>query len=337
MGVPVDDVETNWHPAPPHSWVSRPDAEIVAGGLRFLVEWKSNGTAAAVTMAIRTVRQFLENSSEQFISLVAAPYMGPIGRRLCEEAQVNWLDLSGNAHLVAPGLRVIVEGRENQYKRPGRPRNLFAPKSSRIARYLLQHPDKPVSQSELASSTGMDAGFTSRIVRELTRERLVTRTSDRRLRLADYNALLDGWREAYAFSGHEILRGHIAARSGEELLARLSDGMNRSTQPYAVTGLAAAWLLTRFASFRLVTAFVADRPAPQWLDEIGFRDETRGENVWLVVPNDEGVFHGATQRDGVRCVHPVQAYLDLQEHPERSAEAAAELRKRLLSGKHQGE
>ena len=49
-----------------------------------------------------------------------------------------------------------------------------------------------------------------------------------------------------------------------------------------------------------------------------------------MVPNDEGVFHGAEIVDGIRCVHPVQAYVDLKDHPERAPEAAAELRKWLL-------
>jgi hypothetical protein len=48
------------------------------------------------------------------------------------------------------------------------------------------------------------------------------------------------------------------------------------------------------------------------------------------VPNDEGVFDGAKFVDGIRCVHPVQAYLDLKDHPERSTEAAAELRRKIL-------
>ena len=51
-----------------------------------------------------------------------------------------------------------------------------------------------------------------------------------------------------------------------------------------------------------------------------------------MVPNDEGVFHGAELVDGIRCVHPVQAYVDLKDHPEESTDAAAELRRRLLWG-----
>ena len=48
--------------------------------------------------------------------------------------------------------------------------------------------------------------------------------------------------------------------------------------------------------------------------------------MWLVVLNDEGVFHGASEVEGVRCVHPVQVYLDLKAHPERADEAAKKLR-----------
>ena len=50
----------------------------------------------------------------------------------------------------------------------------------------------------------------------------------------------------------------------------------------------------------------------------------------MVAPNDKGVFEGAEFVDGIRCVHPVQAYLDLKDHPERAAEAAEELRRRII-------
>ena len=64
--------------------------------------------------------------------------------------------------------------------------------------------------------------------------------------------------------------------------------------------------------------------------DLGFREESRGANTWLVVPNDEGVFDGAEVLEGINCVHPVQAYLDLKDHPERASEAAAELRHRVI-------
>ena len=53
-------------------------------------------------------------------------------------------------------------------------------------------------------------------------------------------------------------------------------------------------------------------------------------NLWLVQPNDEGVFHGTEQVKGILCVSPVQAFLDLKAVPERAEEAAEQLQKELL-------
>jgi hypothetical protein len=88
--------------------------------------------------------------------------------------------------------------------------------------------------------------------------------------------------------------------------------------------LTAAWAWTHFADHRLVTFFVS-RPLLE-PEAVGLRPVSQGENVWLVVPRDEGVFYGAETIFGLRCVHPVQTWLDLSGHPERSKEAAEHLR-----------
>jgi hypothetical protein len=69
---------------------------------------------------------------------------------------------------------------------------------------------------------------------------------------------------------------------------------------------------------------------PEDLDLLGFREEPRGANLWLVFPNDAGVFQEAKEVDRIRVAHPVQVYLDLLAHPERAKEAAGQLRKDLL-------
>ena len=79
-----------------------------------------------------------------------------------------------------------------------------------------------------------------------------------------------------------------------------------------------------------MTVYLANPPSAALQEALGFRAVARGANTWLVVPNDEGVFDGAELVDGIRCVHPVQAYVDLKDHPERAAEAAAALRGRLF-------
>ncbi len=115
-------------------------------------------------------------------------------------------------------------------------------------------------------------------------------------------------------------------------MRQLANALKKKKLRFAATGLGAAWLMTKFAGFRLITLFVAEEPPDALLNAVGFRAEERGANTWLVIPNDEGVFEGAEDREGgIRCVHPVQAYLDLKGQPERADEAAAELRKQLLT------
>ena len=327
LGQAPSDTKVRLHP----SEAPQADAVIEVGGFTFVVEWKGSGSIAQVAEGARQALSHTSVFGKRAVPMVAVPFMGPGGRERCDEAKVAWLDLSGNAHILAPGLRVKVDGQPNRYKSSGRPSNMFAPKSSRIARWLLMHPKQSLTQREIATATEMDEGFTSRIVAKLEENELITREPGGGIRVRDPNLLLEAWSESYRFSKHHILRGHVSARSGTALLRGMADTLEKRRERYAATGLAAAWLLNRFTGFRIVTVYLAEPPTPQLLQSLGFREGEQGSNAWLVVPNDEGVFQGATDRDGVRCVHPVQAYLDLKEHPERAKEAAQELRTDLLT------
>lgn len=314
-----------------------PDAHLVVehGRLRVVVEYKGSANSAVVDLAIRRIKASARHLGPRVVTVIAVPYMGDTGKRLCAEAGVSWLDLSGNASISAPGLRVIIEGKTNRFTRRGRPSTAFAPKSSRIARRLLIEPRRAFKQQELARLTGLDDGFTSRIVHRLETDGLVQREKKGAVRVDDAGRLLDSWSEVYDFKKHLIVPGHVTTPSGEDLLPRLHKGLSKGKVRYAATGLAAAWLHTRFVGFRLVTLFVEEQPRESLLKEIGFRQEPRGANVWLVVPNDDGVFDGSSEKDGIECVHPVQVYVDLPAHPERAQEAAAELRAQLFRGGRQ--
>lgn len=306
------------------------DAIIEIVGTTFVVEYKSSGSTAPISSAIEQVRNRASSVGPHTVPLVVVPFMGPVGRRRCEQADIAWMDLSGNARIVAPGIRVLVDGKPNRFKCRGRPSSAFAPKSSRISRWLLMHPGQSMVQREIARATDMDEGFTSRIVSRLEDENFVLRGQDGKIQLLNPDLLLDAWRETYEFAMHQVIPGHLAVRSGEEALQQLARGMQGQGTRYAATGLAAAWMLTKFSGFRLTTLYVAERPASDFLKSLGFREEERGANVWIVVPNDEGVFQGTDQLGGITCVHPVQAYLDLQDQPERAREAADHLRAELL-------
>lgn len=316
----------------------QPDAVLRAGPFVFVVEWKSVATAASIGSVVRQIRCQAEDMAQsgevegEVIPLMVVPFMGDIGRQRCAENDVGWLDLSGNARIVAPGLRILIEGNPNRYKRRGRPSTAFAPRSSRIARWLLMHPATPHTQRELARLTGMDEGYTSRVVGKLEEVGLIVRNDAGAVQPRDPDLLLDAWKEVYDFTKHHVVRGHVAARSGVELLQQLTAGLERASIPYATTGLAAAWTLGHYAGFRVASVYLPQEPSSNLITALSFREDARGANVWLVVPNDKGVFHeNKTSSDGIVCVHPVQAYLDLHAHPERAGDIARELRSEHLN------
>lgn len=298
--------------------------EVDSVSLRVAVALRGDSVSVA-----RAIRQCKEAAGTQpnSIPTICVPYMGDAGMRLCKEANVCWMDLSGNARLVGGrGLRIEILGNPNQFKIRGRPRDLFAPKSSRITRCLLLEPRRAFMQRELAERSRLDEGFTSRIVRDLEERELVCRDATGRVRASDPGLLLSAWREAYNFDRHVIIPGHIAERSSERLLQTLSTNLKAAGIRHAFTGLAGAWLLRGFTGFRLITLFTAEASEEILRVSAGFAKGERGANVWLVRPADAFVFEGSRNEAGAFCAHPLQVYLDLKEQPERSAEAAEDLR-----------
>ena len=330
----------------------RPDLVLNAGTLRFVVEVKASGAAAPVAAALRALEVYRtawaadEETTTTVVPLLVVPFMGDVGKGMCSQSDISWLDLAGNAQFTAPGLRVWIEGRRNTSERRTPAANPFAPRAARITRHLLLAPKRVWTQTTLAQETGLEKGFVSKVVRALIRQELLTDARDQRssaspnepgsrsLRLVDPNALLDAWREAYDFEKHDVHRGVIAARSGPELLNRLAihfKAQKGSRGRYAATGLAAAARLAPYADFRTVSIYCEELPEPEVLADLGFQPAEQGGNVWFVIPNDSDIFAGTQEIDDIPCVSAAQAYVDLFAHPERARDAASELRARCLS------
>lgn len=309
------------------------DMILRAGPHKFVLEFKASSDRGAVALAAARAREAAAARRGQWIAAVVVPYMGEAGADASRAAGVSWFDLSGNAEIRAPGLHLRVEGRPNRFLRKGRPGNPLAPKGSRVARWLLMHPDRAFLQREISKEVAVDEALTGRVVRWLAERDLIVRDSRGAWRPKDPGALLDAWHEAYDFNRHRIVRGILGGRSSDEVMQRLAETLDRQAIGYAMTGPAGAWLLTQHAMFRTVTVLVRQAVPQSLLGDLGVIDEPRGANVWLVVPNDDAVFLGSRVEHGLSCAHPLQVYLDLKAHPERASEAAAELRRRHLTWK----
>jgi DNA-binding Lrp family transcriptional regulator len=301
------------------------DLVLETGDRSFLVECKSSASVRILEGAIAQLRRARAYFKDA-IPVIAVPFMGGVGKQLCRSAAVSWVDLAGNANLRGPGIYIRIEGRPDRNRKPGRPANVFAPKSARVTRRLLLDPERTFRQRELAQETVLGEGFVSRIVRQLEAEGFIEREGGV-IRAKNPGLLLDAWREAYAFDRHHIIRGHIPTRSPQYLLGSLTESLREQSISHAATGPASAWQHARFAGFRVVTVYVQEPPS---YSALHFRPDERGANVWLIVPDDPGVLDGTVELEGIRCVSAVQTYLDLLAMPERAQEAADELRHKRL-------
>lgn len=310
----------------------RADLLVDIGGHRFAAEVKSSGRTATVRQAAEEARVAAEKLGAQ--PLVVVPYMGERGADLCRRLEVAYMDLSGNAFVRDRDLLILVQGQPNKFPEMGRPSSPFASRSARVTRLLLLDPSRFWQQQELASATRLDKSTVSRAVRRLDDDSLLEWDGDRaRLRPSDPSLLLDAWSEAYRFDRHNIMSFHVANAAGADLARQVGRTLAGTRINYALTGLGAAWLYERFASFRLVSTYVASaKQVEQAARKLRARPLERGANLQLIVPDDAGVFDGSGRVEGIECVAPVQAYLDLLALPERAREAAAELRQRRLWG-----
>jgi hypothetical protein len=324
-GARLPSMLEGWLRAPVEVLTDAPaevDLALRSGERTFLVEVSGSDDIATLERAAAHLARI------GGVGVVAVPYMGPKARAWAADRGVSWADLSGNAEIRDDDLCIVVSGNPNRYSSAGWPSNPFTPRYARVSRALLAHPDRWWKQADIAAEVELPSGTVSKVVQRLDGLDLLERNEADELRARAPSLLLASWAQRYRFGDHALRCYHLAARSGEEALRVIAERLGEHGGRFAATGLSAAWLYTAFAGFRLNSFFVEQHPGDP--EALGLREVERGENVWLLVPRDDGVFYGASEQ-ATRCAHPVQVYLDLAHHPERAKEAAAELRSRLLT------
>ena len=300
---------------------------------RYSLKYSSSSSVASILAAVDSLKRYqeLDDQRSKVRPLVVVPYMGKTGSRRLLEQRISWFDLSGNAHIWEPLFVVHIDGLPNKFKKPGPIASAFSPKASRIAHCLLLEYPRFHSQRDIAALAMMDPGYTSKVFARLRASNFIESNDAGQVRARDPNLVLDAWHEVYDFSKHRIIKAHMPVRSSNELVAKVSSVLwEHLDSPSPATGLAAAWLLTRFADFRVASFYLRERLVSGQLEKMGMHEQERGANVWLIEPKDEGVFRQGLDVRNICLVNPIQVYLDLKGHPERSREAAEEIRRQLL-------
>lgn len=296
---------------------------------RYLVEEKRHlryQDVAVIANQLLRRREALAGHAEDRL-LLLAPHIRPQQAAVLERADIDFVDLAGNALLRAPGLHVHVEGRrppKEPARAPGRPQKGWI----KTVMALLIRPELVDEPYRLvAEQADVALGTVAGCVNDLAARGLLVDGKQGR-RLADRQALVGLWVQAYAEGLRPRLgerRFQVRTQTKPELWKQLKQVFRERDEPWALTGADAAERRTHFfraeetevyAPLRLVD----DREVQKALVA---QPTGRGGNLLVIEPPGPMALMDATH-DGVPTAHPLLAYAELRYRGTGQALEAAE-------------
>ncbi len=207
---------------------------------------------------------------------------------MLERANIDYLDLAGNAHLQAPGLFVHVEGRQPAKEpkpAPGRPQKGWI---KTVMAILIRPELANAPYRTLADRANVALGTLAGCMKDLTARGLLLGGKDRR-RVADREALVALWVQAYVEGFRPKLkerRLQVRADGKREIWARLETVLRAHAQGWALTGADAAERRTHFfraeeTEIYAPTRALEDRETQKTLVA---QPAVRGGNVLVIEP-----------------------------------------------------
>ena len=278
--------------------------------------------------SIPELESILAGWKETLLPLLVAPELRPWILDFCREKRLAAVDLNGRTYLRAEGLLVDrrqLPGRDFRFELE--PRNVFVGKSARVIRGLLTERDRVWTQSELVERTKASSGLVSRIVQHLISQSFIEKQSPREFHLSNPLGLIDAWVKADDFHRRSPATRYTAfGGSPIEIAHQLHAWAGEQSVPIAFTQWIAGWLRHPYTEPVLTSAYVSRVPEDATLERLGFRHVTDAGKVWLLVPDDEGVFLETQETQGLPLASDAQVYLDLQRTGLRGPDQAAALR-----------
>ena len=308
-------------------------AQVTVSGKRHMLicECKSSGQPRHIRTALIQLREYASRLGKNATPILIAPYLSPEGQAICRESGAGYLDFAGNARIVFNGVFIerVVETKPPSARREIK--SIFKPKSARILRVMLRSPTRAWRVSELAQAAGVSLGHVSN-VRTALQDREWGRVSPEGLFLSAPDKLLDAWREAYEQPAGRHLRFYTTLHGSafDEASKHALCATEIEGRAILASFSAARWL----APYARVSAqyfYADDSGVGRLQDAIKLSSASRGENVIVTVPKDQGVLDDAIEAaPAIVCTSPVQTYLDLTIAGERGREAADHLRAEKL-------
>jgi len=303
-------------------------------------EWKIHAIVKAVAHP-KQVRQAIWELSKHssrggaarsIYPLLIAPFISQASAQICDEAQIGYLDLSGNCDLHFGGIWIHLEKKENKYKEPRSIKNLYSSKSSRILRLLLQGPLVGHKVEDLAREADVSLGLVSKVRRHLLDQELAKKTPEG-ICIKSASQILSGWLLADDLEDRTESREYALLEIDPLAIAQnLSKLLDDNSIPHAYTQWFAGWLRAPHVIPPVISAYVKVFPDEGLLKSKlnASRVGARAGRLCLLKDKDfKGVTLGGQTIKEFPLVSDIQIYLDLLDAGQHGSEQAQKLRENV--------
>ena len=332
--IPILQVESIETEAASGDWEPDLIARLFVDGRRYLLicEYKSNGQPRYARSALLELRNYIAERAPEATPVFIAPYISPAVRRLCEEKDVSYLDLEGNARIAFGGVFIERMVADKPVAEQRELKSLFRPKSAQVLRVMLREPSRAWRVTELSEISRVSLGHVSNVRTGLI-NREWARASDDGLFLSEPDALLDAWRDSYAAPLGERLRFYTPLHGSTfEDAARSALRADGGPRHAAFASFSAAQWLAPYGRTGTHYFFADEDGLRKLQAALKLAPAANGGNVVITIPKDTGLLTDTIEpAPGAVCTSLVQTYLDLSIAGERGAEAADHLRQEKLS------
>jgi hypothetical protein len=280
-------------------------------------------------LALHPNRQLLQLGKLNDRAIVVSPHIPDALAQDLRQCGVAHADLNGRLFLLGKMHLVDIRAGKSLYRSEQKGPDPFSPKASRIVRAFLCQRGQLLTQDDLVESTKVSRALVSKVLTQLIDEDFIeqvnkaTKTQSAHYELKQFNRLLDNWADKDDWQKRvTVHQFSLLDNDLDDLAHKLVNAVG--ADEIAFTQWIAAWQLRPHTTTPVISAYLKNQ---QLLDEISGRPVDSGGNLWIIIPQDEGVFQYSRLVKGLPLVSDVQVYLDLIDAGLRGPEAASELRK----------
>ncbi len=291
-----------------------------------VLESNSNGEPKYARLAIADLHEYIKNKPS-YVGVFLAPYISPQSALMCAQNNIATVDLSGNCHIAFDHVYIERTGNPNKYAEKRDIRSLFSPKASRILRVLLVNRKKSWKTQELADEARVSLGQVAN-VKKLLADREWILESDAGIALSNPGELLADWSENYTYAKSEVYE-YYSLKQPSDIESDLASFCSNNDVLYALTGFSGANRTAPSVRHQRVMSYVSSI-SDNLKDHLQLKEVVSGANVSFMVPYDEGVYYGYSEKNNIRVVSSVQLYLDLKNYKGRGEEAAETILKQVI-------